>query len=295
MEALDASHALKMLAEGIFMELPRWHDGAIWFSDIGGSSVHRIAQDGAAEIVASDIPGASGLGWTQSGDLLVASLITSNIYRVREGGQAEVFVGPEQHGSISTNDMATIGSRSYVTCAGRHFQMGDDEAALSQPCGTILLIDHETKSCRTVATGLKMPNGIAISPDGRQLTVAELYACRILRFDMHEDGSLSEAHVFAQLNHIADGICLDAEGGLWIGTGLAHFQRLDADGSPAGSVEVPGWSCVAPMLGGPDGRTLIMATNFMEKPDDIFNGKARGRIMTTAVTVPAAEPLPSLI
>lgn len=288
MNAADEDGAPVLLAEGIFMESPRWHDGAIWFSDIGGSSVHRVAPGGVVETVASGIAGASGLGWTRSGDLLVASLSTSNIYRIGKDGQAQLFAGPEQHGSISTNDMATQGSRSYITCSGRHFQMGDDEAALSQACGTILLIDHDSGACRTVATGMKMPNGVAISPDGKTLTVAELYACRIVRFDIHEDGSLSEPRLFAQLGHIADGICLDAEGGVWIGTGLAHFQRLDAEGKPAGSVAVPGWSCVAPMLGGPDGRTLIMAANLMEKPDDIFTGKAKGRILTAKVAIPAA-------
>ena len=288
MNEVDASGALEVLAEGIFMESPRWHEGAIWFSDIGGGSVHRVAQDGAVETVASGIAGASGLGWTRSGDLLVASLSTSNIYRIGKDGKAVVFAGPEQHGSISTNDMATQGSRSYITCSGRNFQMGDDEATLSQPCGTILLIDHDSGACRTVATGMKMPNGIAISPDGKTLTVAELYACRILRFDIHDDGTLSEPRLFAQLDHIADGISLDAEGGLWIGTGLERFQRIDVEGKPVEAVEVPGWSCVAPMLGGPDGRTLIMAANLMEKPDDIFTGKAKGRILTAKVAIPAA-------
>ena len=42
------------------------------------------------------------------------------------------------------------------------------------------------------------------------------------------------------------------------------------------------------MLGGPDGRTLIMAANLMEKPDDIFTGKAKGRILTAEVAIPAA-------
>jgi 6-phosphogluconolactonase (cycloisomerase 2 family) len=37
-----------------------------------------------------------------------------------------------------------------------------------------------------------MPNGVASTPDGRTLLVAELYASRILHFDIRADGSLSE-------------------------------------------------------------------------------------------------------
>ena len=74
-----------------------------------------------------------------------------------------------------------------------------------------------------------------------------------------------------------------------LGTGLDRFQRVDATSQPAGVVDVPGWSCVAPMLGGPDGRTLIMVTNFMERPDDILSGKAKGLVLTTQVDIPAAK------
>ena len=272
----------------IFAESPRWHDGAFWFSDIGGGTVNRVGPDGQSEVVVSGIPAPSGLGWTKTGDLLVASLATSVIYRVAPGGGPVAFAGPEQHGSAATNDMATAGSRSYISCAGRLFQLGDDEAVLSEPVGAVLLLDHDTGACRKVGTGLKMPNGIAITPDGRTLVLAELYAARILHFDILEDGTLSEARVFAQLSHIADGICLDAEGGLWIGTGQPSCQRIDAKGQPAESVEVEGWACVAPMLGGPDGRTLYIAANQMEKPDDIFTGRAKGKIVTARVTIPAA-------
>ena len=286
---MSLQDAVQILVDGaIFTESPRWRDGAFWYSDIGGGTVNRIAPSGQREIIVSGIPAPSGLGWTKSGDMLVASLATSTIYRVGRDGVPIAFAGPEQHGSAATNDMATAGSRSYVSCAGHVFQAGDDESILSRPVGAVILLDHDSGACRKVATGLKMPNGIAITPDGKTLVLAELYAARILHFDIRADGSLSEPRVFVQLPHIADGICLDAEGGVWIGTGLDYCQRLDAAGQPAEKVEVPGWSCVAPMLGGPDGRTLYIAANLMEKPDDIFTGRAKGRIVTAKVNIPAA-------
>ena len=277
-----------LIDNAIFTESPRWYEGAFWFSDIGKGTVNRVGPNGRSEVIVSDIPAPSGLGWTKSGDLLVASLATSTIYKVGGDGKPVALAGPEQHGSAATNDMATAGSRSYISCAGHVFQMGDDEATLAKPVGAVLLLDHDSGVCRKVAGELKMPNGIAITPDGKTLVLAELYACRILHFDILDDGSLSAPRVFAQLDHIADGISLDAEGGLWIGTGLDRCQRIDSTGKPAGIVIVPGWSCVAPMLGGPDGQTLYIAANLMEKPDDIFTGKAKGRIVTARVDIPAA-------
>ncbi len=275
---------------GVFLESPGWHDGTCWFSDIGGGKVYRIdAALGVAQVVLSGLPGPSGLGWTSGGDMLIAALHDSTVYRVGPDGKARPFVGPEQHGASGTNDMATAQGRSYVTCSGYVLEQGDDGTAPPKPTGSILLIDHATGSCQTVASGYYMPNGVAVTPDGATLIVAELYARRVLKFPILSDGTLGEATVFAEFDHIVDGLCLDAEGGLWLGTGLDRFQRVDATGKPAGVVEVRGWSCVAPMLGGPDGRTLIMVTNFMERPDDILSGKAKGRVLTTQVDIPAAK------
>ena len=277
-----------LVDDAIYTESPRWHDGTFWFSDIGAGQVCSVSPDGRKEVVLSDIPTPSGLGWTCSGDILIASILMSTIFRVGPDKVPQIFCGPQQHGTLGTNDMATAGSRSYVTCAGRQFQNGDSFDILSQPVGKILLLDHETGTCRTVASGMKMPNGVAISPDGRTLVVAELFAQRILKFDIYTDGSLSEPHVFAQLETMVDGLCLDAEGGVWVGTTSANrFQRIDPRGNLAETVEVPGWGCIACMLGGTDGRSLYMAVSQMENPDAIFNGKAKGQILRTKVEVPA--------
>lgn len=290
MEDATLGNGLAVLVDdAVYTEAPRWHDGALWFSDIGAGLVRRILPDGTSEIMVRDVPNPSGLGWTQTGDLLVTGLHNATIYRIGKDGSAKVFCGPEAHGTFGTNDMATAGSRSYVTCSGRVYQEGDDFAALAQPTGKILLIEHDTGACRIVADGMRMPNGIAISADGKTLVVNELFAMSVLKFAIARDGSLSEKQIFATYDTIIDGLCLDAEGGVWVGgTGTQRFQRFDADGNRAGHVAVPEWGAIAPMLGGPDGRTLFMAVSQMDSPDAIFEGRAKARIVSTRVPFTAA-------
>lgn len=43
---------------------------------------------------------------------------------------------------------------------------------------------------RTVASGLTLPNGIAIAPVGATLIVAESYSSRLTVYDIGSDGSL---------------------------------------------------------------------------------------------------------
>jgi sugar lactone lactonase YvrE len=281
----------EILVDGaVYTESPRWHDGAFWYSDIGANEVCRVGPDGRREVVVSSIPHPSGLGWTRSGELLVAALLESTIYRVGRDGIAHPFCTKEQHGLAGTNDMATVGARSYVTSSNYHYEKGADLDFLTRPVGAILMIDHDTGAHRVVASGYRMPNGVAVSADGRSLVVSELWAKRILSFDILEDGALgAEPKVLAQNDFITDGLCLDAEGGVWLGAaGEQRCQRIDAQGRLAETVETPGWSCIAPMLGGPDGRTLFMAVSQMDSPDDIFEGRAKSRILTARVAIPAA-------
>jgi sugar lactone lactonase YvrE len=279
-----------LVDDAVYTEAPRWHDGALWFSDIGAGTVRRVWPDGRQETVLSGMTTPSGLGWTPGGDLLVVSIEESAVYKVGPDRIPRLFCPRERHGVAGANDMATAGTRSYVTCSGFVYEKGLAMEAIARPVGKILLLDNETGAVRLVADGMRMPNGVAISPDGRRLVVAEVFAERAVIFDIGDDGALSGQRALADLDGLVDGLALDAEGGVWVGN-ASKFQRIDAGGRLAEAVEVPGWSCIAPMLGGPDGRTLFMAASRMDDPDAIFDGRAKGRILATRVRVPAAaEP-----
>jgi sugar lactone lactonase YvrE len=278
-----------LVDDATWTESPRWRDGVFWFSDIGRGEVCRIGPRGKE--VVHRVETASGLGWTQSGDLLVASIARATIYRVGPQGAPRPFCGPVD-GAVATNDMATVGARSYVTCSGKMHEAGDDPSLLAQPIGSILLVDHDTGAGRVLAKGLRMPNGVAVTADGRTLVVAEIFANRILHFDIGPDGSLSEPRVFLDVDHGMDGLCLDAEGAVWVGAEpRGKFVRIDKGGTYVDSVDVPGWMCIACMLGGDDGKTLYMAVAQADGADAVFDGRAKARIVAARVDVPACpEP-----
>src|SRR3546814_17057461 len=95
----------------------------------------------------------------------------------------------------------------------------------SDPVGRVVLVDHETGICRTAADTLAMPNGAAITPDGRTFIVAESYGGQISAFDIREDGTLANRRLFAEVAGTPDGLSLDAAIAVWVGTG-ENFQRM---------------------------------------------------------------------
>ena len=85
---------------------------------------------------------------------------------------------------VGWNDIvADDRGRAYVNSIGFDFPGGE-----FQP-GLVVLVDTDG-SVRTVAEGLAFPNGMAISPDGSTLVVAESYGEKLTAYPIADDGSL---------------------------------------------------------------------------------------------------------
>ena len=87
-EAAMTTSAPRTIISGLaFGEGPRWHDGALWFSDMHGHEVIRSTVDGDTTTVAEvtdDEP--SGLGWLPDGRLLVVAMETGKLLRQEADG-----------------------------------------------------------------------------------------------------------------------------------------------------------------------------------------------------------------
>ena len=111
------------------------------------------------------------------------------------------------------------------------------------------------------------PNGLAFSPDGRTLYVAETgdqYAAApvrcIRRFTVGEGGALSGGGEFARIAPgYADGFRVDAGGRLWIGAGDG-VHCLDAEGSLLGKILTP-FSVQDLCFGGRGGAQLFLCAS----------------------------------
>ena len=117
-----------------------------------------------------------------------------------------------------------------------------------------------------------------LTPDGRTLIVAETLAMCLTAFDVATDGSLSNRRVWADLSSQwvpPDGICLDADGAVWVANALAAECVRVIEGGEITDRQSFSQKCFACALGGPDGRTLLACTAASEKA-------ARNMVTTTA-------------
>src|SRR6478752_2901338 len=140
--------------------------------------------------------------------------------------------------------------------------------------------DGET---RDLAGDLWFPNGMAVTPDGSTLIVAESHAHRLTAFTIAADASLTDRRTWADLGDAAapDGICLDADGAVWYAdVPNRHCRRVAEGGRVLETVEVDR-GCFACMLGGPDGRLLhIVATDWERLDWQHGGGERTGQVLT---------------
>lgn len=275
-----------MLVSGLgFPEGPRWHEGRLWFSDMGLSAVFALGLDGRMDKIVEVEGRPSGLGWLPDGRLLVVSMHGRCLLRESAPGSRRLVevARLDRIAPSRSNDMVVDrDGRAYIGNFGFDFASGEE------PRGTVLVRVDKDGSAHIVACGLLFPNGMALTPDGT-LIVAESLADRLTAFDVEADGSLCGRRVFADIPGVVpDGICLDAEGAVWVASAsTGEVVRVAAGGKILERIPSGSRGAYACMLGGPDRRTLFVCSANTGNEEEA--GLTReGSIIMVGVDVPGA-------
>jgi sugar lactone lactonase YvrE len=264
-----------------FLEGPRWHDGALYVSDMHGDAVLRVTEDGeVTEVVQVEQP--SGLGWLPDGSLLISSMTRRAVMRY-DGDDLTLHADLSAFAVYEINDM----------CVDRHGhafvgQFGYDLRGGGSPAPAQLLRVDPDGSAHEVAPDLRMANGMVITADHSTLLVAESSGKCVAGFDLADDGSLSNRRVWAELPDAPDGIGIDGEDGVWVAGVVAdRFVRVVEGGEVTDTVDTPGRHPIACVVGGTDGHTLFMLTATTHGERDKSQAAMSAAIETTRVRIPA--------
>jgi sugar lactone lactonase YvrE len=219
----------RVLLDGLAMpESPRWHDGRLWFSNWGTRQIVAVDLDGNSEVVGE---GPDGLGWATNWLLDGRLLITGpELIRVEPDG-SRVRHADLRHISPLGWSEVTVDGRGNVYVNTINFDFADFNEVLTsgKAPGKIALVTPDGEA-REVANELAFPNGMVITPDNKTLVVAESFAARLTAFDIAEDGTLSNRRVWAD-GIGPDGICLDADGCIWVSSASMAKAAKCSNGS----------------------------------------------------------------
>ena len=193
------------------------------------------------------------IAFLKSGEMLLADAENRALQQVtRTGMLSNVANSVDGERFFGPNDLVIADEGIvYLTDPGLVFH-GD---------GRVLRIDTLTGQTKVLADGLKWPNGITLTDDGRTLMVAESAMHLVLRYELLGDGKdLGSAEVFYQFDdHHPDGIAFDAVGNLLVAmSGSGTVAVVSPTGNLLASIPTGGTKCTNCVFGGDDFQTLYL-------------------------------------
>jgi gluconolactonase len=244
---------MTILAQGLkFPEAPVcMNDGSVLFVQIEAKQVSRLTPDGKVSLVKQMEGGPNGLAIGPDQALYIAndggrfSFAQRGEYNFPGAAPAEHVGGSIQRLDLKTGALSTL----YETCDGKRLVAPDDLVFDHQ--GGMWISDigkikgdagiyyalPDGNSIKCVKDGMIAPNGIGLSPDGRQLHVSE--ARQLWTYDISGPGTLGPSTSYNQADHaklrersIADSLKVQADGKVCVCTLLAGgISIIDAAGN----------------------------------------------------------------
>jgi gluconolactonase len=276
---------LEKLADGMqWAEGPVWdaQDGSLLFSDVPRNTVFRWKEGAGVTVFLEPSgytgtqpftgrePGSNGLTFDAEGTLLLCQHGDRRIARLERDGSFTTIVDRYEGKRFnSPNDL--------VFSANGHLYFTDPPYGLPKTFSdsskelSFQGVYHRTPEGKLTAviTDINAPNGVALSPDGKTLYVANSEGSRPIwmSYPVQADGTLGAGRQFAEAsawvkdgNGLPDGLKVDLQGNVFA-TGPGGIHVFAPDGTRLGRIDtgVP----TANLAWGDDGSVLYITANDM--------------------------------
>src|SRR5262249_36223586 len=239
-------------------EGPVWtREGALLFSSPNTNAIYRWTAAGRVSVFRSksgytgtDIgryhqPGSNGLTFDPNGLLTICQHGNRRVIRVNPHGDITVLAdGYDGRRLNSPNDLVSRSDGTpYFTDPPFGLPGVFDDPAKETPWSGVYRVRDGVVSLETAE--LEGPNGIAFSPDERSLYIGNWDLDRkvVMRYDVAEDGALSNGSVFHDMTDASgedaiDGIKVDQSGNVFV-CGPGGIWVLSPEGERLGLLKLP--------------------------------------------------------
>ncbi|CAI7647995.1 unnamed protein product [Penicillium pancosmium] len=288
--------SLQTLADGFFFgESPRYQDGMLYMSDMTGCKIVTIdVSTGTKDVLVEVENQPNGMCFADDDTIVYSSMFDTKLHRYSLKDKSSTLYADMSHVMTGYSGDMVIDKvgRVYLDDTGARVLHGEEPRP-----GRIIRVDTN-KSVHVVEEDVVFPNAIFISPDGNTLYNAETFRYGLLKFDISDkDGSLSNRQNVWSPATIAgdrgaskdsmigiDGGCMDADGGMWLSLlALEEFVRLSPDGLQITHRIKTNGHATACTLGGNDGKTLFLVTNWVPEGEELFSAMTAKRTRCTSV------------
>jgi L-arabinonolactonase len=254
MKPIDILGCRNIVGEGILWDSRR---ELLWWTDIQGWELYRYDWAQASMEVLDTPERVGSFGFVAGSDRLITAFASGiALYDVHDGS-VEWLARPDTIvPGIRFND-------GRVDRRGRFWSgtMVEHEHCAATGC---LYSVNSTDGIRCHVRGIRISNGLCMSPDGSRLYFADSPTRTIFVYELIEPaGSLGPPQVFARTPEgaLPDGAAVDVDGCVWSAHwGAGCVVRYTPDGRIDRTIQVPACQPTCVCFGGPDLDVLCVSS-----------------------------------
>jgi gluconolactonase len=257
-----------------------WTEGPVWnaagdfllWSDIPQNRIYQWVPDLGVRVFSHDSRNANGQTTDGQGRRIVCEHLTRAVVRFGHDGTREVLA--DRHAGLrlnSPNDVVVAGDGAVWFTDPTYGILSDYEGCRASPeqegCH-VYRIDPRSGAVEARITSMQKPNGLAFSPGGDRLYVADSSASHdaagnrhVMVFAIGPDGAvLDGGRVLAVVSAgVPDGLRVDEFGNLWVSSGRG-VEVFAPDGTALGVLNLPETAANL-CFGGPRGNRLFITAS----------------------------------
>ena len=213
-------------------------EGNIFFTDQPNNKIWKYSIDGKLSVFMDNAGRSNGTYFDKKGNLITCADEHDQLWAIDKNKKVTVLVKDFRGYILNGPNDLWINNNGNIYFTDPYFQRDYWTRKNPDPAigGEKLYFMKDEKSQPVIAgNDLNKPNGIVGTPNGKYLYVADMGVNKTFRYDINEDGTLSNKTVF--LNMSSDGMTLDEKGNLYLtGFGVTVFN---ANGEKIKHIDIP--------------------------------------------------------
>ncbi len=243
-----------------FTEGPAWDPkGVLYFTDIPNATIFQVAGDDELSTLTEDSNTANGLIVASDGRLLTCEMEGQIVAYDTASGEKEVLAKEYEGNRFNAPNDLVNDQAGGIYFTDPLFRAPEP---LPQGVQAVYYLDPDGNVSRLTGD-LPAPNGVGLSPDGKQLYVIPSQQAEMLVYDVLGPGKIDNQRVLCRLQQPegesdtgGDGMAVDVQGNLYLTSHLG-IQIFSSDGKPRGMVTFPEQPSNV-TFGGSDRKTMYV-------------------------------------
>ncbi|SIT00897.1 SMP-30/gluconolactonase/LRE family protein [Belliella pelovolcani] len=260
---IEKNAQLEKIADGFgFTEGPAVSRlGDVYFSDQPNNRIIKWSFfTNKTEVFMEDAGRSNGMFMDREGNIIACADENNQLWSIDDKGNKTVLLEAYQGKKLNgPNDLyITPSGTMYITDPLYKREYWTRDAVSEQNGEHLYLLSADRLQFMRVDDKLVKPNGIVGTYDGKTLYVADIGAEKVYKYDIIEDGFLTNREVF--INRGSDGMTIDYRGNLYL-TGADGVKIYNRKGEEIGHIPIPEKWTANVVFAGPDRKTLFITAS----------------------------------